>query len=146
MLLAWPSLQSYYIHQSKALYDMIHKKYSASAKATLDKFMTSNNSTNEITSSMLEIGDGISTMAWVLHKHIAHNSNDRISSMDSLNCMWTMFHIGNLERACQVVRRELPRAREMNIKVEYERTIQLMTSDIFQRHERFQKPMDPWLK
>lgn len=94
---------------------------------------------------MSEKDDGILTIAWVLHYHTAHDMDLDDEYVDSFNYMWAWFKSMNLPRVTERVRKELPRARRMNLQLKYSRTIAKWANEVLGRGPRFQAPMTIWL-
>ena len=65
--------------------------------------------------------------------------------IDSFNYMWAWFKSMKLPRVIERVRKELPRARRMNLKLKYSRTIAKWANEVLGWGPRFHGPMTIWL-
>ena len=118
-----PNIKSFYLNQNKAVYDLLYKASLELVNKTLDMLKTTHPENNDTHETMSEIGDGISTIAWIIHYHTAHGMFNTDDMVDLFNYMWTMFKTGSLAKATQKVRDELPWAREVGLQIKWKRTI-----------------------
>ena len=145
MLRDYPSLRPFYINQSKEMYELIFKKSRDMVARSLDMLKTQQVDTQVTHETMSEKNDGPTTIAWWLHYHTAHDMDLDDEYVDSFNYMWAWFKSMNLPKVTERVRKELPRARRMNLQLKYSRTIAKWANEVLGRGPRFHGPMTTWL-
>ena len=146
MLWSTPCLRTYYVSQNKAFYELLYKKCPELVNRTLDLIKTQQEDNQSTHESMSVKNDGVSSCAWILHYHTQHHMDRDDEYQDMFYYMWSWFKSGSLPKVTQKVRNELPRAREMKLKLKYDRTIMKWAGEVMGRGPRFINPMTVWLK
>ena len=145
MLIKYPHMRHVFRAQSVTLYDWLTMRDRDAVEQTHETFQQPNADDTGVVRARSAPQDAVSTLYWWTIKHFRKSFQGKDRLMDLFNFASSLFHQGSIIAAVKKIRKYLPAARRLKLKLHYHRTIARMATAVQNRHNAFVTIMEKWI-
>ena len=141
----WDGLSRIFTLQNRVLFSILEQHHFNAVQRTFNSMVTGLND-NESISSQASDGDGVGVISHWLHYHMQQSHIEKMKIVDVFNWAYGLFGTGNVTKSVATLRKYIPSARRLHLKLSWHRVIYQSAMVLSERHVAFIHEMERFKK